>query len=457
RGGDTWSGNSIGINWNWGGTSGNPIYIGVDQGWYSGSAWARPIWTCGGAACTGANSDFFSIGTKNYNIIDNIEVKGSYETATAHPNFFDGYGSNNIFENIYAHGWVTTIATGIVSQVFSGLNSGTNDVLRYNVVDGSDTAQTSMFAVHYGAPIAYGNVMRYIGTGLDGCGDIWHDNLFEYMTNVQGHQDAYLHTGSCTGTTYLVYNNVLRHTLFAGSGGAGHYWLNGLGNCGAIGTPLTNCIGYFFNNLAYDNLPGNMVNLGGHFAVNYGTIYVFNNTIECGTDSTPGDCAIGDNGNAQGGHPSHGTMAINAINNHWIAADRSSVLCCNGPAGSGSRGSCYSFTCSESNGLYQTVKTAKKKGYISASTYAFQPTQSNGSTVGTGASLNSLCTAVSAIDADAGAACKNDTSYACAYNSTNHTVICPTRTAVTRPTGAWDVGAYQFNSTQVNSTQASRK
>ncbi|MGB9470948.1 MAG: hypothetical protein WBQ59_16495, partial [Candidatus Acidiferrum sp.] len=454
--GDTWSGNSIGINWNWGGTSGNPIYIGVDQGWYSGSAWARPIFSCGGAACTGASSDFFVMNeSKAYNIFDNIELKGLYETPTVHPNYFDMYGTNNTVENVYVHGWTYTGTSGAgqASQIFAGTNSpGTGNIIRYDVGDGSDTNQISMFFTHSGIATAYGNVMNYMPTGLDGCGNNWHDNLFENMTVASGHQDAFLHTSSCSGTTYLVYNNLLRNSTFASSGGAGHYWLNGLGNCGAIGTPLTNCMGYFFNNLAYNNQPGNMIDAGSHFGVNLGTLYIFNNTIQCGTDTTPGDCGIGDNGNAQGGVASGGTMALNLINNHWIAADTTSVLCCSGPAGTGSHGSCYSFTCSETTPVYQTLAQAQAQGYTDASTYVFEPTESNGSTIGTGASLNSLCSAVGAIDADAGAACQEGTTYACLYNSTNHTVSCPSMAAVTRTAGAWNVGAYQFSTSTAQSS-----
>ncbi len=51
RGGDTWNSSSLGINWQWSGTSTLPIYIGVDPTWFAGSAWTRPVWTCGGAAC----------------------------------------------------------------------------------------------------------------------------------------------------------------------------------------------------------------------------------------------------------------------------------------------------------------------------------------------------------------------------------------------------------------------
>src|SRR3989338_10692477 len=44
KGGVTWP-NTV-LSWDWnhgGGTEGNPIYIGVDMTWYSGSSFARPI------------------------------------------------------------------------------------------------------------------------------------------------------------------------------------------------------------------------------------------------------------------------------------------------------------------------------------------------------------------------------------------------------------------------------
>jgi len=456
RGGDTWTGANFGINWQWGGTSGSPIYIGVDPTWYSGSSWARPIWTCGGATCAGANNGYYiQLATnKSHNILDNIELTGLFETATNHPNYVNLYGTYNMAENLYAHGWGTDITppNASSSQVIA-TGSGepaTGTTVRYSVADGSDTSQNMMYLTHVGVPIAYGNVMRYLQTGLDGCGDEWHDNLFEYMVPgiVTVHQDAYQHTGSCDGSTYLIYNNVLRHmtasSLFTG---AGHFWFNGLGNCGAIGTPLTDCTGYAFNNVMYDVAPGNQVNMGGHYGVNYGTIYFFNNTIQCGSDSNPGDCDLGDNGNAQNRVASNGTMGIYSINNHWIAADQTSVFCCSGPAGSGSRGSCYSFTCSETAPLYQTVTTASAQAYDETGNHAFQPTSGSGLTVGAGTNESSLCNAISGIDSVAGSACMNATSYACAYNATNHTVSCPASTMVARPpSGAWDIGAYQFSS-----------
>ena len=43
RGGDTWANASFPIAWTWSGSSGSPIYIGVDKTWYSGSTGTGPF------------------------------------------------------------------------------------------------------------------------------------------------------------------------------------------------------------------------------------------------------------------------------------------------------------------------------------------------------------------------------------------------------------------------------
>src|SRR5579863_1110508 len=43
KGGVTWPNSSLGWEWTWSGSAGNLIYIGVDQTWYAGSSWTRPI------------------------------------------------------------------------------------------------------------------------------------------------------------------------------------------------------------------------------------------------------------------------------------------------------------------------------------------------------------------------------------------------------------------------------
>src|SRR5208282_1157790 len=65
RGGDTWHFGSSAApatggtwTWQWSGSSGSPIYIGVDPAWYAGGSWARPVLTgdnpvCNSSSCSG--------------------------------------------------------------------------------------------------------------------------------------------------------------------------------------------------------------------------------------------------------------------------------------------------------------------------------------------------------------------------------------------------------------------
>jgi hypothetical protein len=442
RGGDTWNGSNLGITWKWSGTPTNPIYIGVDKTWYSGSSWTRPIWTCGGVNCTGGTIAWYFASGNSYIIVDNFEATGFYVNQTGNPGayVFGACGQNQTYENMYVHGWSTDPnPQGTYGTVFHGCNGNSikGTVMRYNVIDGQDTTQNMMTAMYPSIPTAYGNYIRYVITGIDGTGDNWHDNVVEYLvvSPVFGHQDGYYHTAQAYSPNTLLYNNLIRHVTFTGANGAVKFWMNGNGPC-----PFSSCTSYAFNNIIYDTYPGNTVDTGGHFGVNYGTWYIFNNTFDCGTDKAPGGCSVGDGGNGQHGVGLHGQMTLYLINNHWISTEKTSII------GFGGRfGRCAWFICSEINGLYQSNGAAKKRGYTSGSAYAFQPTNSNGSTVGKGANQDSLCAAVNAIDANAGAACKSGTTYACAYNATNHTVSCPAIVPVTRPTTAWDVGAYQFS------------
>src|ERR1019366_1064918 len=64
RGGDTWTSTSMPWTWgSWAGTSGSFIYIGVDQTWFTGGSWARPIITC---SQTCMKQFSFGTGSANY-------------------------------------------------------------------------------------------------------------------------------------------------------------------------------------------------------------------------------------------------------------------------------------------------------------------------------------------------------------------------------------------------------
>jgi hypothetical protein len=434
KGGDSWTASDLDLYWTWSGTSGAPIYIGVDPTWYSGGSWTRPIWTCGGASCTytanggGFYTDYSAV---HYVTVDYIEVTGLHSSAGVYPNYFSIYGSNNTFTRIYAHGWTHATGSNVYdnSSVFSPstcCGGGANNQFLYNVIDGSDTTQDSM-AAFFGAPATVGNnIIRYVTNGIEGATNNVHDNLFGPLVfcfvSSGCHQNAIQQAapvGNVTTTT--MYNNVITGVP---SGGMVKIWtMQSSVNNGALNT-------YVFNNVLFNNSPGNDVDIC-QLGSNCGTHYFFNNTFECGNDSSTDTCA-----NPGGGGP---TTVVYWTNNQCIT---SSVCFTN-------RG--VNVTATLTTNVTQTSSAGTKQGYASTTAFAFQPANDSGATAGKGGNLQSLCAAIAASNPAAGAACQNDTGYACSYDTSSHTVSCPERTVNARPAeAAWDIGAYQFSSSQAS-------
>jgi hypothetical protein len=436
RGGDTWTASDLDLYWQWTGRSGSPIYIGVDLNWYSGGSWTRPVFTCGGASCSytqNGNAMYTDQAGIQYITVDNIEWKGLYSSTAGYPNYFSIYGSNNNFERNYVHGWVHASAgsgTQDNSAAFAPsqcCGGGLADKFLFNVIDGADsTGGGDSLVCFYQSPstVAY-NVCKNVSNGLEGTADSVHDNWVGpiNLCFVPGgcHQNAIFQFGPAASSSspVFIYNNVVSGNT--ASGGIVKFWMNG-------NNANTDTV-YAFNNLIYNNASGNLINFGGHNAVSYGTAYFFNNTVECGTDASPGTGAgiCGNDGGAGGGN-----MTINWINNHFIKGDTAAPI------------TCGTYNCVFTTQLTQSLASANGQGYTSGSTYAFQPTSSGGSTIGTGTSEQALCTRITGLNSAAGSACQSDTGYACTYNTSGHTVSCPSRAVVARPSStAWAVGAYQ--------------
>jgi hypothetical protein len=256
RGGDTWHANLntavyMGGNWNFStaGSSGSLIYIGAQKNWYTGASWVKPVVTGDNpvfngtsfpASCTydyGTPTQKFLIQLAQYVQFDNIAYLGDCWSGSA--SGFPGQlyaPGNDTLTNLYCHGWtLTSTSSDAVPCIAS---QGSNNIIEYNVFDGSDApsgAAGSAFCTNSpagapcttgigiydaGAEVAY-NVFRYIRVGgvlVDS--EKVHDNIFEYQApapissmGVQ-HDDAimYYHGGtSASGVTEYLYNNVVRH------------------------------------------------------------------------------------------------------------------------------------------------------------------------------------------------------------------------------------------------------
>jgi hypothetical protein len=476
KGGDTWHfGNNSSIPytggtwvWQWNGSSGSPIYIGVDSTWYSGSSWSRPVLTADNPLTphAGAFADYvpscvYQIGSHNiiidmssvesvqHVILDNFELTGLCQV-TANAGSHGGYdqyltlspNGNNTFRRLYIHGWThlqfscTGDGVGQCISLMAFAGGGPGDQILQCVIDGSDSDPGGLTAMFTGGYSVVQSVFRYTAQMVTELAHVWHDNLFEHWfepSDLNAHGNLLESSGDFNGTN-AVYNNVWRDICSdPGScpGSIVGYWPEP-----PVGKTL-----YFFNNVYYGvtgsggveffNIGQNGTHPDGSW-IDQGPIMIFNNTLEDGQNGMFGCSESG------------GLKPFTAANNLYVL-DASSPYA----------GSCASSETTVTN-LLMTHATATADGYTPSETYAYSPTSPVSPTVGTGTDEQSYCEALATAAlsdptlADAAAACQSDASYGCTYNASNHTVTCPARKSVARPaTGAWDIGAYQYTSNSI--------
>ena len=468
RGGDTWHFGSSGSspytggtwNWQWSGSSGNPIYVGVDLTWYAGSSWVRPVLTGDNpltpnpgvrgdsvASCahqTGTSNNIWEAVEVSYYTLDNMELVGVCNNDTNQPNDQDDYlndngSSNATYENIYIHGWSHTSSAVVNVKAIEGGSAGAGPdtqvgmLWQYMVVDGSDSDPAGAFCNQFDGwyAVQY-SVFRYVSQNVFTLLHVFHDNLVEYWYSTPsnaGHGNMFEADEEWDGPINAVYNNVFRHIYSDTTSQTA-------GNVGIWPQMSTGTADYYFNNVMYDYYGGgNYFNVGQNANDgNQGTLYVFNNTMVSADGEPIMDCS-----NAGFAYP------FVFANNHYVVT--------------GSSGSQYASYCTTSGQgafkteLQMTPTTATSDGYTASQTFAYAPTLLSSPTVAAGTNENSgdrrfcanLAASSDAYMRAAGAACVNETTYACSYNSTTHSVACPAQTAAARPSStAWSVGAYEY-------------
>lgn len=448
KGGVTWPNASFMWNLPGNGTTGSPIYLGVDKTWFTGSTWARPILNPGGAVIP---NNFNTMFTVPANVtVDNFEITGFYWTTASCSGapygdcgiFNAGQRNGQTWENLYIHGWThagTNAATnnGVVDIFATG--GGGNSVAHDNVIIGTDVSGDHSVTVFFnGPPIAYNNYIKQVSSAfIVSYPTSIHDNHIEDIGPAYCNTPFPANAGTCThengfednGDVGLnFYNNVITNV----SAGLA-LWL--APNPGYTVAAWNNVIYAIHDNQVVDMAPPVYSSTfcssgatGNDYCKTAGSYIFENNTVECGDDTTQYDQC-----QSNIGVIGSGSIANSVIlqNNYFVTASTASGC-------SSATGHATSCTFASTN-VVQTLSTANGQGYTSSQTYAFSPTSSGNSTVGVGSNLISSATGSLATLA-------NGTTYACAVSGNQLT--CPGLTTVSRPsTGTWDAGAYQYSAT----------
>lgn len=428
------------------------IYWGVDQTYFTGSSWVRPIMNFDNPVSTTpptvcAFNDWALDPvqfTGNYNIIDNFEWVGwCSHTSTGNgaiPFLIYMAGVGSEIKDGYYHGWSldsTTMACTAADHgcdsffIFNSVNSITqytrND---HNYVDGTDSTlgnqvgcvPTSGYtkcgtgAVWEGGGEVDHNYVNQVSNGVKFT-DVWtfHDNILDQFYESYGNSDG-VHgnifeqptatsAGPWTIDTYA-YNNVILRTqigesfdMYPGSAAAG----KGM---------------FVFNNVMVNpdgNSGVNCYMLEGDASGGPGTVNFFNNT-------SVSQCFL------RGLRLTAPTkMNVTFQNNQYLSYSPATL------AQFISQGGITPLD--NGNAIFQTTSAACG----TATTY-YAPNAASCQTVHHGANLSSLCSQMD--NAAAAAACLNGIQ-GITFNATNHTV---TDNPVSPRGSSWDAGAFEFQS-----------
>jgi hypothetical protein len=420
KGGVTVPGDVLVISITEGGTAGNPDYYGVDQTWYSGDAWTRPVLSEQGASVA-YDYGYFWVET-NYVTIDGFEMTDFYWGPSDYGVYNDPYFSvegiavaaNYVtIENCYFHGWTHDTFANFYADdpSASAMNPYTNPydnfvcirgslipdsigtpntgcVVSNCVFDGSASGGDSGEAVG-GITTVINCVITNMSNGvlpngetaeISGCtiGPIIQSFDVDYGAHKGQHENAIEPEGEDVGTV-LIHNN---------------YIFNSTAACillGDAGGPI-----YIYDNLidqsAYGTIPIQVQ------PVYISTLYCYNNTLVL-SDAGDGTLAIR-------GIPESESWHLVAENNHTIGKNPTPIDTSN-----------FQTDFVVDHDIHEMTSDAASAGYTSANLW--KPTSSSAPTVDYGTDLSSLSSTLPTIATDL--------------------------FGVPRPQGsAWDVGAYEY-------------
>ena len=428
KGGVTWPANNFGMQMVYTGSSSSSspvgcvgpgcIYIGVDQSWYAGGSWTRPIFDGGGtqaAAYPGGLPSAVVDLYGGYFILDNIEFAHWAQTSNSpgSPSIVSMRGTHEETKNSYFHGWSHSgSASQDNMQLFGGGASCPPDMtesIHDNVADGSDTSGDMIEFAHPGAGYIYNNYIANVHNGVVGSATYVFQNTFLHV-NWSFDTTSHGNVIESTGCQLIAYNN---------------YSSDANGGASIFNTPHDGMVDYDFNNV-FDAQQNQTIQIDGNgLSSGAGSgIYVFNNTLQS-PSGTPFPLI---DGPTRGG-----TLPFMIVYNNYLIGDNPTVNFATNVSNK-----------TQSNNIGQSNATASSKGFLLGSIFPFL--SAAGATVGTGTSASTMapiCASIPSGPVDAAStACMSDSTVGVGYNTSTHSVIVPNRASTVRP-GTWSVGAYE--------------
>lgn len=420
KGGVTWPVACFQMSIPTGGTSAASDYYGVDQTWFTGASFARPLFDMGQAVPTGTHVIVATAAFPGYTTFDNLEIANQRLNLNTCSSCDDAYnfaapaGSipGVLIENGYIHDWVSNSnVAGFASNTPWPYSAGA-------IYDGHDRITVDHMTIEDSGGWVFNGATKVTG-GYSGacqnCGTVsnstFHDVGAACFTVASCHDNEFYNVQQasydlcpCRPHSQIIEDDEPSGTSMGG-------WLRAYNNLIHDSPGVGVSIYVPYNSYVYNNVLWNthqyilLTTVAGDSSAKAG--YIYNNTVDC---SSGGSCLARDTKGATLG-------TVYATNNIFIT---------NGTATCFS-GACSTTTLVQSNNHVMSTSEASTYGFTKATKYA--PTSSDSHVTSAGANLSNACSG------DLADLCQ-DAEGAAWYGGSYQT----------RPldSTAWTIGAYVF-------------
>jgi len=430
KGGVTWTNGAMPLYVQAAGSSSHEDYYGVDQTWYTGGAWARPIFDC--QSTVGCNVVIHQAGGESYITYDSLELRGAWLAANVNGWTFyssDGAG-NTILNNLYIHNWRmshTWTNDSAVGGIYFNTDTGSFDgnIVQNTLIDNSDggymatgdgsvqTASAGGVAVRSPQDLVFNEIRNVSSFVLHGGRNV-HDNfLHDSVSSWDGtyHTNTF-YIDSWQNGTITIPEYVYRNRIVNSNANAAELYPS---PCYFASQVLT-ITEYYFDNVVMHSsnygvdIDANQTGCGNNTA----NLYFYNNTIQIPSSNLTG-CARAT--------PRSGTKINNVIwtNNHCIYDSGGAVDFSNATSSSQTTSIIESNANATTYG-YSFVSTGSTLNYAPTNATCNGNSGASTCTISNGTNLNSTCS-----------------------GSPLSPNLCEDINLVGRPS-AWDIGAYQYSS-----------